>query len=158
MIFYLILFLFGFIILYIYSHILFIRSAHSASPPWMLRCMENWWHGCLGNAWRDWKYYKKLKQIPTRNTRKQIHKIPRIFTRIHLKSMNALKNRSRRCPGGPKWPELTPGGAKAPPKGGQGVPKCPQGGPKGAPDGAKRGPREAKWGPWGRIEVKKCPK
>ena len=66
-----------------------------------------------------------------------------------------MKNRSRRCPGGPKWPELALRGAKAPPKGGQGVPKWPQGGLKGAPDGAKRGPRDAKRGTWGLILIRK---
>ena len=53
----------------------------------MLRCMENWWHGYLGNAWRDWKFQRKLKQALKKNMRKEMHKIPKILFRIHEKSM-----------------------------------------------------------------------
>ena len=99
-------------------------------------------HGCLGNAIGT--YCRKLKQILKRSVRKQMHKIPRIFIRIHEKSMKFTEKSFQKVSWGPKWPELSPRGAKTPPKGSQGVPKLPQGGPKGAPDGAKRGPREAK--------------
>ena len=52
------------------------------SESWNLSCRGDLRHGCLGNARRDWKYYRKLEQILKKNVRKQMQKILRIFTRI----------------------------------------------------------------------------
>ena len=56
-----------------------------------------------------------------------------------------MKNRSRKCPRGPKRPDLDPRGAKAPPKGGQGVLKWHQREAEGCQNGPKEAQRSPRW-------------
>ncbi len=123
-------------------------------PPCILSCTGALRHGCIGNARRDWKYCRKLKQILKKNVQKQMQKIPRIFTRIHGKSMKFSKKSSQKVSWGSQVVKIGLKGGQGTAKGRPRGSKVAQGGPKGATDGAKRGPREAKWGPWGRKEVK----
>ena len=61
------------------------------SESWILSSRGDLRHGCLGNARRDWKYWRKLEQILKKKLRKQMQKILRIFTRIHAKSVKFIE-------------------------------------------------------------------
>ena len=109
----------------------------------MLRCMKNWWHGCLGNARRDWKYYRKLEQILKTNMRKHMQKILRIFTRIHLKSMKFIEKSFQKVPWGSQVARIVSKGrqgtAKGKPRGAKMAPRRPKGSPRWRQEGLKGG-------------------
>ena len=99
----------------------------------MLRCVEAWWHGCLGNVWRDWKYYTKLKQSLKRKYEKMMQKMPRIGTRSRGKSLKLGEKSSQKVSWGSQL-------AKIGIKGRQGM-------AKGRPRCTKMAPRRHKGSP-----------